>query len=50
MSTSKVVNILIVEDDLIDAKAFIRAMQKLKIGNPVFDSWTSLTKSFLVPR
>ena len=35
MNTSKVVNILIVEDDLIDAKAFIRAMQKLKIGNPV---------------
>jgi CheY-like chemotaxis protein len=27
--------VLIVEDDLIDAKAFIRAMQKLKIGNPV---------------
>lgn len=35
MIDSKEVNILIVEDDLIDAKAFIRAMTKLKIGNPV---------------
>jgi CheY-like chemotaxis protein len=29
------VNILLVEDDSIDAKAFMRAMNKLKIGNPV---------------
>ena len=29
------VNILLVEDDSIDAKAFLRAMNKLKIGNPV---------------
>ncbi len=29
------VNILLVEDDSIDAKAFMRAMGKLKIGNPV---------------
>ncbi len=29
------VNILLVEDDSIDAKAFMRAMSKLKIGNPV---------------
>ena len=29
------VNILLVEDDNIDAKAFLRAMKKLKITNPV---------------
>ena len=29
------VNILLVEDDSIDVKAFMRAMEKLKIGNPV---------------
>jgi CheY-like chemotaxis protein len=29
------VNILLVEDDSIDVKAFVRAMEKLKIGNPV---------------
>lgn len=29
------VNILLVEDDSIDAKAFMRAMQKMKIANPV---------------
>jgi len=29
------VNILLVEDDSIDVKAFQRAMTKLKIGNPV---------------
>jgi len=33
--SGKPVNILLVEDDSIDAKAFIRAMEKLKIGNPV---------------
>ena len=31
----KAVNILLVEDDNIDAKAFLRAMKKLKISNPV---------------
>lgn len=29
------VNILLVEDDNIDAKAFLRAMNKLRISNPV---------------
>lgn len=29
------VNILLVEDDNIDAKAFLRAMEKLRISNPV---------------
>jgi len=33
--TAQPVNILLVEDDSIDAKAFMRAMEKLKIGNPV---------------
>lgn len=33
--TGETVNILLVEDDSIDAKAFVRAMSKLKIGNPV---------------
>jgi CheY-like chemotaxis protein len=33
--TGHAVNILLVEDDSIDAKAFMRAMNKLKIGNPV---------------
>jgi len=32
---TKPVNILLVEDDSIDVKAFQRAMTKLKIGNPV---------------
>ena len=32
---TKPVHILLVEDDNIDAKAFLRAMQKLKISNPV---------------
>lgn len=35
MKNSKTVNILLVEDDRIDAKAFLGAMQNLKIGNPV---------------
>ena len=35
MNKYKEVNILIVEDDLIDVKAFIRAMGKLKVSNPV---------------
>ncbi len=35
MRDSKIVNILLVEDDRIDAKAFVRAMQRLKIANPV---------------
>lgn len=29
------VNILLAEDDQIDAKAFLRALEKLRIGNPV---------------
>jgi len=29
------VNILLVEDDQIDAKAFLRAMERLRIGNPI---------------
>ncbi len=32
---TKPVNILLVEDDSIDVKAFQRAMKKLKIGNPI---------------
>jgi CheY-like chemotaxis protein len=35
MTQTKLVNILLVEDDAIDAKAFVRAMERLKIGNPV---------------
>jgi CheY-like chemotaxis protein len=31
----RTVNILLVEDDQIDAKAFIRSLQKLKVSNPV---------------
>lgn len=33
--SKQAVNILLVEDDSIDAKAFQRAMDKLKIANPV---------------
>lgn len=33
--SKQAVNILLVEDDSIDAKAFLRAMEKLKIANPV---------------
>ena len=33
--TTQPVNILLVEDDQIDAKAFFRAIDKLKITNPV---------------
>jgi CheY-like chemotaxis protein len=29
------VNILLAEDDQIDAKAFLRAMERLRIGNPI---------------
>jgi len=32
---TKPVNILLVEDDSIDVKAFQRAMTKMKIGNPI---------------
>jgi CheY-like chemotaxis protein len=35
MSKTTPVNILLVEDDDIDRKAFLRAFQKLRIGNPV---------------
>ncbi len=32
---AKTVSILLVEDDKIDQKAFLRALDKLKIGNPI---------------
>ena len=32
---NKTVHILLAEDDLIDEKAFLRAIEKLRIGNPV---------------
>lgn len=35
MSERRTVNILLAEDDRIDEKAFLRAMQKLRIVNPV---------------
>lgn len=35
MSDSKSVNILLVEDDQIDARAFVRAMERMRISNPV---------------
>lgn len=35
MTKSKTVNILLVEDDKVDAKAFLRAFDKLKVANPV---------------
>ncbi len=35
MSTSREVNILVVDDDEIDVKALLRAFKKLKIANPV---------------
>jgi len=47
------VNILLVEDDSIDAKAFMRAMEKLKIGNPVThakDGVEGLEKIQVMPR
>ena len=34
-ATSKTVHILLVEDDQIDEKAFLRAIEKLRISNPV---------------
>ena len=34
-SQDKTVNFLLVEDDEIDAKAFTRAVSKLRIGNPI---------------
>jgi CheY-like chemotaxis protein len=47
------VNILLVEDDSIDAKAFVRAMAKLRIGNPVThakDGVEGLEKLQAMPR
>ena len=47
------VHILLVEDDSIDAKAFIRAMEKLKIANPVVhakDGVEGLEKLRALPR
>ena len=35
MNASETVNILLVEDDQVDAKAFLRAFDKLKVANPV---------------
>lgn len=35
MDADRTVQILLVEDDLIDEKAFLRAIQKLRITNPV---------------
>ncbi len=35
MELNKAVQILLVEDDLIDEKAFLRAIEKLRISNPV---------------
>jgi CheY-like chemotaxis protein len=34
-SPTQPVNILLAEDDQIDAKAFLRAMERLRIGNPI---------------
>jgi CheY-like chemotaxis protein len=47
------VNILLVEDDSIDAKAFVRAMGKLKVGNPMIharDGVEGLSKLRTMPR
>ena len=50
MNQYREVNILIVEDDLIDVKAFTRAMGKLKVSNPVthaidgVEGWEKLQK------
>ncbi|MEM6999401.1 MAG: response regulator [Pseudomonadota bacterium] len=35
MTSSQAVNILLVEDDKIDAKAFMRSMQRMKLANPI---------------
>lgn len=35
MTSGDTVHILLVEDDQVDAKAFLRAFQKLKVANPV---------------
>ena len=57
MRSSKVVTILLVEDDEIDVKALDRAFEKLKIANPVVvardgvEAWEmlqTLTRPFLV--
>lgn len=53
MTNEEAVNILLVEDDSIDAKAFVRAMTKLKIANPVIhakDGVEGLEKLKSVPR
>jgi CheY-like chemotaxis protein len=50
MPTSREVNILVVEDDEIDAKALLKAFQKLKIANPVsiakdgIEGWETLQR------
>ncbi|MEM7282651.1 MAG: response regulator [Pseudomonadota bacterium] len=49
MTSSQTVNILLVEDDTIDAKAFMRAFEKLKVANPItlardgVEAWEILT-------
>lgn len=51
--TESTVHILLVEDDSIDAKAFIRAMDKLRFGNPVVharDGVEGLEKLRTMPR
>jgi CheY-like chemotaxis protein len=48
-ASMKPVNILLVEDDRIDAKAFLRAMEAVRINNPVtvakdgVEAWEALT-------
>jgi len=50
-ASTKPVNILLAEDDRIDAKAFLRAMETVRISNPVtvvkdgVEAWETLTGS-----
>jgi len=56
MKDTTTVNILLVEDDDIDRKAFLRAVDKLKIRNPVtcardgVEAWEILTGDSPLPR
>ena len=49
MNSTKTVSVLLVEDDKIDQKAFVRAFNELKIGNPIrlandgVEAWEILT-------
>ena len=53
---TKPVSILLVEDDNIDVKAFLRAMKKLKISNPITiardgqEAWEMLSNSWISAR